>query len=606
VEKNHYENVLKRARELDTADRMRLIAAISADLAAEFSVDKHQVSSIVDPEARSQNNVDPLDGPLLIVDDPNRSSPIVANGIDVATGLPLLTLDAVAARRFALADQGLDIRKAFHERRIAQHRPTLGLIHGVSYDELAEAGWALIVHSHDDTALLKALTPLIRHRSQQQGIELPEFTFRPDERCGDWVARYTPVDSRFPSPWHPQRQLRLPILLYEGGEAYTCNTFLGRNGVMSGPVNPKQGVPFYLLIAGRPGPLYAGDTAFIPLDFQYDLDIFWGVGRICFTNAVGQHDEQAYTDYAEQLVEFEQCKEPPYSKHIVYFATRHQRDASSVASEEQLVRPLAEGDTVQGIEPPNHSYGFSVDLVSGVQATRANLSAILSGVPPIRKPALLFSATHGAGLRSGNPNLPTQQGALICQDWSGVGTVREEHWLGADNLPDSLDVKGLVAILFACYSAGCPQYDMYATAAGRVREIAPRTLISALAQRLLRSGALAVIGHVDRAWNYSFSVPELHVNSQIQGFDDLLRRLMSGGRLGFATDQFNLRQAAFGGALSTYVKRALYREAYNLSEIGSIWKAYNDARSYIVVGDPAAHLPFSPTTSDAAQPSLTS
>ena len=69
-------------------------------------------------------------------------------------------------------------------------------------------------------------------------------------------------------------------------------------------------MPFYLLLAGRPGPSGSGDTAFLPFLLQYQLDIFWGVGRLCFTNpATGQHDYGAYAAYAEQVVAFEQRQE---------------------------------------------------------------------------------------------------------------------------------------------------------------------------------------------------------------------------------------------------------------------------------------------------------
>jgi hypothetical protein len=572
-----------------------LLAAISIDLAHEIAPDKMSGSTVSpSPLFQPRADVEKLDGPLILIerDDAKRSPRIVANGIDVETGLPLLALDAAAVRRIALEHQVSVNRQRLHRERLTQVKPKLGLIHGINYENLAAAGWAVIVHAQDDAKLIKALMPLIEHRAQQQGIPLPSISYRDGENCGEWLAHYISADKTYPSPWHPKRPVRLPVILYEGGAEYSYSTFLFKNGVMATTVDPRRGVPFYLLIAGRPGPLHANDSVFIPFDFQYDLDIFWGVGRLCFTNTSGQHDFQAYTAYAEQVVQFEQRQTPPYQKHIVYFATRHQRDESTEASEAQLVHPLAMGDAIQGIKPPASQYGFTNDLLIGSQATRTMLSDVLRGAAPSGKPALLFSATHGAGLRPANPRLPASQGALICQDWSGIGTVREEHWLAAEGLPAQLNVEGLIAILFACYSVGCPKYDVYAAAAGRVREIAPRDIVAALPQRLLAQGALAVIGHVDRAWSYSFSVPELNVSGQTQGFDDLLRRLMSSGRVGFATDDFNLRQAAFSKALSDYSRNAIFSETYKLNEIGAIWKAYQDARSYGVLGDPAVHLPF--------------
>src|SRR5262249_55824772 len=199
------------------------------------------------------------------------------------------------------------------------------------------------------------------------------------------------------------------------------------------------------------------------------------------------------------------------------------------------------------------------------------------------------------GLRATDPRLPTQQGALICQDWSGVGPVKPEHWLASDGLPEHVDVTGLIALCFACYSAGCPASDQYALVPNHTLQIAPREQVAALPQRLLAAGALAIIGHVDRAWSYSFSVPEWGVTGQTQGFADLLGRLMGGERVGYATDQFNMRQAAFGGELSDLASKiplAAGNPHFGLERIGPLWRAYYDARSYAVLGDPAVQLSF--------------
>lgn len=591
---NAYQHALNAVRKLTVGERLHLISVISAELAQEAATSVPTIDAATTYEPVSSTPVDPFDSPLMIIDRGNdqRSTQTTANGIDVETGLPLLTLDSAAMRRLAIEYREPSGRQGLHRERQAKQEPGLGLVHDVSYNDLAATGWAIIVHAQDDAAVIKALMPLIEHRARQQQVTLPPISFHPGERCDDWFIRHVPKEPDYPSPWHPKRRVRLPVFMYQGGDDYSCATFLRQHGVMATTVEPARGIPFYLLIVGRPGPLDPSDRAFIPYNFQYDLDIFWGVGRLCFTDESGEHDFAAYTSYAEHVVRFEQRTLPPYQKHIVYFATRHLRDEATQASEEQLVRPLAVGNVTQGIVPPALRYGFTSDLLSDGQATREQLSRVFRGVSPGGKPALLFSATHGAGLRSTHPSLPAHQGGLICQDWGGTGPVRPEHWLAADSLPDDLDVEGLIAIMFACYSLGCPQNDQYATATGRVREIAPRAIVAALPQRLLANGALAVIGHVDRAWNYSFSDPESPVQSQTQGFDDLMRRLMSGGRVGFATDSFNLRQAAFSESLSKYVEKAIHFELYGFDQIGAIWKAYHDSRSYAVLGDPAVCLPF--------------
>jgi hypothetical protein len=591
---DRYVQILQLAQQLSAIERLHLIADLSSDLAGASSLavpiaDIPDVSS----ETESDEDVGPMDGSLVITDRVNDPlSPLISpNGIDVETGQPLLTLDAAAIRRIAAHSPEPSERLTLHRARIRAAQPTLGMLYGKSYEDLTQAGWAVVVPAGDKAALIKALMPLIQHRCDQQGITLPPISFRDEETCGEWLARHAPTTPAIKSPWHPKRNPRVPVFLYETG--LNCNDWLGRYGVSAGPVNPARGMPFYLLIVGRPGPLYPTDEAYIPFDFQYDLDIFWGVGRLCFTEQEGHHDYGAYTTYAEQVVQFEQRTIPPHQKHIVYFATRHTRDESTQASEEQLVLPLAQGDEQAGIESVAKVCGFTQEVLTGPSASRANLSAVLRGKTLGGKPALLFTATHGAGLRAADPRLLTQQGALICQDWSGIGPVKTEHWLAGDSLPEEVHVEGLIAVCFACYGVGCPATDQYAAVAGRTRQIAPRDIVAYLPQRLLTNGALAVLGHVDRAWSYSFSVPELGVKGQTQSFEDLLRRLMDGTRLGFATDQFNMRQAAFGGELSKLVQKTPFASGnpnFGLGQIGSLWKAYQDARSYALLGDPAAQV----------------
>jgi hypothetical protein len=595
-----YMQALTLARRLNRAERSRLLAVLSAELSSEISdLAEDRPTSEPAPiitmlrraDTKPEDVHEMMDGPLVLVDRPGdpHSPLIIPNGIDQETGNPLLVLDAASARRIAVKRRDDTQRPELHRERVRSGLPKLGMVYGRSYEDLRDAGWAMIVHAHDDADIIKALWPLIRHRSEEQGISLPAVSFRPDERCSSWLARHG-VDLQ--RPWHPRSAVRLPIFLYETGTS--CTRWLAQHGTQAETVDPTRGVPFYLLIAGRPGPIHSNDHAYISYDFQYDLDIFWGVGRVCFTRSDGMHSYDDYTAYAEQVVQFEQRAPVPTSRHIVYFATRHKRDLATQASEEELVLPIAHGMPADQTTPLSGRFGFTQAVFNGEQATRAMLRTVLEGSAPGGRPSLLFTATHGAGLRLADPLLPEHQGALICADWSGAGTVKREHWMAADDLSDHFSLEGLIALCFACYSAGCPATDQYAVAAGRMRQIAPRELVAKLPQQLLAHGALAVIGHIDRAWNYSFSIPELGVHSQTQGFEDLLGRLMDGGRAGFATDQFNMRQAAFASALSDLVRRVTFAEHnpdFGLDEIRRIWTSFQDARSYTLLGDPAVRLP---------------
>jgi hypothetical protein len=105
-----------------------------------------------------------------------------------------------------------------------------------------------------------------------------------------------------------------------------------------------------------------------------------------------------------------------------------------------------------------------------------------------------------------------------------------------------------------------------------------------------------VIGHVERAWGSSFLGPRQ--SEQIAVFQSAVERLLKGHPVGSAMEYFNTRYAA----LSTELTHALelaedgFGPAPDPCEIAGMWTANNDARGYIVVGDPAVRLPVASMT----------
>jgi hypothetical protein len=517
------------------------------------------------------------------------------NGIS-PEGKPLLQIDAAEAARMAQSkvDAEPKERQNLYRAKVrAATEKTFGTVADVNQSKVSEARWAVVINATEDAALIKAIWPLIEYRTRQMGLTPPEVDFRDGESAGAWFNRHSNNGARTLRREHWGSAP--PVLIYRPDER--PGAWLARHGVSQGPVDPRRGVPFYLLLLGRPGPLSDTDQTHIPLTFQYELDIFWGVGRICFTDEAGQHRLGDYTTYAERLVGIEQRAAAESAsrlrKTIAYFGTRHAMDMATMRSADELVQPLMTWSS----DPENipQRYGFTSQLFLAEQATRSNFERLLSGGDDGRPPAVLFSACHGLGLPQDDPRMVAHQGSLVMADWSGIGNVAREHWFAGEDLTGlngGPRLEGSFAFLFACYGAGCPDYDEFIFEEGRERpRIAPFPLIARLPQQMLLSGVLGVLGHVERAWTYSFSGTD-GARAQSQGFEDVLGRLLQGRPAGDATDQFNMIQGQRAMTLTAELEDIKFGKQVDPFDLALLWMARNDARNYALLGDPAARLPY--------------
>ena len=484
--------------------------------------------------------------------DPEGPEELYFNGINGATGdylLPPLSVEAVSN---VAAGESLDEQElAELQARVSAITGTyLGVVDGVDATKLAEAGWG-VVYPHDvDPAVQEALKPLLEHRREQAAAvkeeRYREFSgpeaHRPGERSSD---------------------------------------FLVRHGIAPGmPVDPDK-TPYYMLLVG--------DPERIPYRFQYQLDVTFAVGRIHFDSP------EEYARYAESVVRAE--KTPMPSRDVVLFGVRNEDDKATTMSADQLVGQLAEplstkfGDwSFQSLAGGDWSFR---SLIGKDQATKGKLDELVHGGGP---PRLLFTASHGMAFPNGDSRQEAHQGALLCQDWPGPmqwhGAISQDHYFSADDVRDEADVGGMLAIFFACYGAGTPKTDDFAQQAlGAPAQIAPHAFVGRLPQRLLghpKGGALAVVGHVERAWSYSFMWPQ--IGRQLQIFESTMGSLLRGIPLGQAVEYFNDHYAALTTELETLKEDIQFGATANPAEVSGLWTAKNDARNYVILGDPAVRL----------------
>jgi hypothetical protein len=319
-----------------------------------------------------------------------------------------------------------------------------------------------------------------------------------------------------------------------------ASDFLWRHGMGPDPVDPRK-VPYYLLIVGPPQS--------ISFEFQYQLDVQYAVGRIDFDTVA------EYAPYAEQVVAADDRPKRTLPVHL--FGTRNPGDTPTALSSSRLVEPLAEElvDLVPDIEA-------GTDI--GVGATKSRLGQLLVEGPPI-----LFTATHGLGRRNSDDR--EIRGALVCQDWPGPLArspgIDPQHYLAATDLAADRPLAPRVVFSFACYSAGM-------------------TYVGRLPQRLLMGGVLAFVGHIDRAWGYSFLWQG--ADPQITAIASTILSIHKGHRVGSAMEAMNSRWAAIAADLTIRLEKLRNDDkAVDDHLLAWLWTASNDARNYVVIGDPA-------------------
>jgi hypothetical protein len=412
---------------------------------------------------------------------------------------------------------------------------------------LADAGWGVIFGPGIGDDIKQALAPLFARRETEAGGSY---------EAGGRYRAFTGVKA------------------YRVGES--VRQWLTRQDVGFATVAPERGVPLYLLIVASPQD--------IPFEFQYLLDTYWNVGRLYFDDG----DAAKYARYAAHVIAYETADTLPHGKRAAIFATSNPGDRATGFFNNQVAKPFAQGNAL--VNPIGQKLGFTIDALLGKEATKPQLCDLLAGKRPSGRPALLLTGSHGVFADETISNRLDKIGAIVTQEWEPGDPLTRDSTFSASDLAALGGVEGLVHYFFACYSGGCPAFDTYKRQPdGTRKRLLDATMVARLPQTMLATGSLGVIAHIDRAFACSFQNDRS--GPMTQDIHSVLTRIVKGIRLGQALDDFNRRWSVLSAELSELLRdRESDPGAVSDDLLANRWLTRDDARNYLLLGDPAVRL----------------
>lgn len=453
---------------------------------------------------------------------------IVLNGVDFLSG-GYLTPQMTAQDFVDLARAEYDGSTKAQRATIAalnekSSKPQMGF--DASLGDPTEARWGIIFAEDEDAQIKDAVEPLIRHRAAKLG--------------------FTP-----------------PIFEYQPGLTYL--DFLAMHRVAPG-FGEVAKIPYYLLLVG--------DPRRVPFRFQYELGSEYAVGRLAFDDASG------YRAYVERLIDYESSQAVPTQKKAMFWGTSNANDSATRLTAQYLVEPL--------YNELDAALGFSKSLVLADKATKQSLTEAFSQEQP---PALIFTASHGLGFSKPDERQPELQGALVTQEWLPDTDIESTQIFGGRDIcgSDKVNVQGLVHFAFACYGAGTPRHDDFSHSNSAFAPIITSyPFIANLPQEELKHGAIAFIGHIERAWGFSFFGPDNQ--PMLAGFRRALKQLLRGIPVGHVLRDQHDHAVQLSHSLLESLNEIDKGKQIPPLQIAQWWRERNDARAYAVVGDPAVRL----------------
>lgn len=364
----------------------------------------------------------------------------------------------------------------------------------------------------------------------------------------------------------------------------------------------EEDIPGYVLILG--------ELDEVSLEFQQVLSTECHVGRLGFD------DDAGYEAYADKLLGWERARASAAAARALFFCALDGTPATELGNR-LLVRP-----TVADAEAQRERGKFPVSEIVSMEDHDpvAGGNALLDAAA-VAQPSILLSCSHGMGAPRRGWRSFDRQRAL-----QGALCLGQGESIDAGSMASQTFLPGGMWMFFACFGAGTPGASAYHHWLARLRDMGAfggsidavlaslpaqgnRPFLGALPKAVLGNpnGPLAVIGHLDLAWSYSFQdLDKTSKNERHRRFQGLLGQMSRGSRAGLALSALlrareqvktDLTIAADVAARAGDGGAALPRERLRL---GHRWMLHQDLDGYVLLGDPAARLAVDPRA--AAQP----
>jgi hypothetical protein len=346
-------------------------------------------------------------------------------------------------------------------------------------------------------------------------------------------------------------------------------------------------IPRYLLIVG--------DLDQVPMSLHTALATDGFVGRLAFDH------EDDYRAYVTKVLHWEHDPAAATSADAVLH-TVHDGSAAARSGYHALMAP--------GLEILCERQQLGDVCAGAVHATGSTPPALSDvwNAATTDRPCVLFSHAHGEGAPRPGWRSPTLQ-----RRYQGAMCLGRGLRLTGRDLAERSFLPGGVWLLLACFSAGTPTTSGYQNwleelqRMGHVgREVShvfdalalERPFIAAVPKAALANpdGPLAFVGHVDLAWSYSFlDIGPGAPRGRPGRFMNLVQSLLAGDRAGVALHTLFCALGQVQTELSALMEQAgqgLIRSRRERTRRAHLWMMRHDLAGYVLLGDPAVHLPL--------------